>query len=232
MKLGIMQPYFFPYIGYWQLINAVDQYVIYDDVNFIKGGWVNRNKILIKDEGRYFNLLLHKASPNKLIKEIEILDDKTARRKLLDTLKLNYSKAPYFNDAYPIIKKILDYEATNLAQFLINQIHILSKYLYIETEILISSQIPKDNKLKNEKKVLSICRILGADVYLNAIGGKELYVKEHFRSYGVELQFLKSKKIIYNQFGPDFIENLSIIDVIMFNSAEKVRDMLEDYVLI
>ena len=100
MKVGIMQPYFFPYIGYWQLINAVDKFVIYDDVNFIKGGWINRNKILVNGQARYINLQMHKASQNKLINEIEVLGNKVYNKKLLKNIESSY-KSTVFCKVYP-----------------------------------------------------------------------------------------------------------------------------------
>ena len=100
MKIGIMQPYFFPYIGYWQLLNAVDKYVIYEDVNYIKGGWINRNRILINGEAKYFNVQLKDASPNKKINEIHVSNDAITKRKMLNTLEMNYKKAPYFNEVF------------------------------------------------------------------------------------------------------------------------------------
>lgn len=226
-----MQPYFFPYIGYWQLIDAVDEYVIYDDVNFINRGWVNRNKILINGESKYINLLLHKASQNKLINEIELLKDTSIQIKFLSTLKMAYSKAPYFQSAYPIIEQIINLQETNLSKFLLCQIRTIMEYLHIKTKIWISSEMEKDNSLKGCEKIRSICKLLGANHYINAIGGKSLYSKDDFQLDGIELQFLKTKNIIYPQFGLEFLENLSIIDVMMFNSVQKIREMLKMYVL-
>ena len=101
MKIGIMQPYFLPYIGYWQLLNAVDKYVIYDDVNYIKGGWINRNRILINKEPKYFNVKLNGASPNKLINEVEVSNDNIWQKKLLKTIEENYKKAPFLKKFFP-----------------------------------------------------------------------------------------------------------------------------------
>lgn len=227
-----MQPYFFPYIGYWQLLNAVDKYVIYDDVNYIKGGWINRNRILINGEPKYFNLLLSQASPNKRINEIEILDNPVASKKLLNSLQMNYSRAPYYVGCFPMLESIIMSPEKNLARYLVLSIHKICNYLDIKTEILISSEIEKDNLLKGEEKVLSICEKLGADCYYNAIGGMELYTKEHFAAKGIKLFFLKTNKIVYPQFKRNFIENLSIIDVLMFNSVDKIRTMLGEYELI
>lgn len=232
MKLGIMQPYFFPYIGYWQLINAVDRYVIYDDVNFIKGGWINRNSVLMNGESKLINLQMHNASPNKLINEVEVLGNMVYNKKLLKTLENNYGKAPYFADAFPIIKEIIIQENKNLARYLEFSIRHVCEYLLINTEIFVSSIIDKNNELRGQDKVIDICKILGTDEYINAIGGQSLYCHEEFAAHGLRLKFLKTGDIEYKQFNNDFAPNLSIIDVMMFNSKEQVKEMLEIYELI
>lgn len=232
MKLGIMQPYFFPYIGYWQMIDAVDQYVIYDDVNYIKGGWINRNRVLINGESKYLNLQLDQASPNKKINEINISTNKVAHRKLLNTVQMSYSKAPYYNTCFSLVEKIMDYDNINLGQFLANLIYSVCEYLDINTSIILSSDITKKNELKGEDKVLEICKVLNADTYYNAIGGQELYSKERFKAHGITLSFLKTNNIEYTQFKNEFISNLSIIDVMMFNSKETIKQMLKEYELV
>ena len=231
MKVGIMQPYFFPYIGYWQLINAVDKFVIYDDVNFIKGGWINRNKILVNGQARYINLQMHKASPNKLINEIEVLGNKVYNKKLLKTIESSYRKAPYYSEVYPIIESIIKQDENNLAKYLINSIREVCKYLGISTQILVSSEIEKNNNLRGQDKIIEICKILGANQYINAIGGIELYSRKDFESNGILLNFLRTKSIRYKQFNDNFLPNLSIIDVIMFNSVQETKRLMEEYEL-
>lgn len=232
MKIGIMQPYFLPYIGYWQLLNAVDKYIIYDDVNYIKGGWINRNRILINKEAKYFNIKLNGASPNKLINEVEIFLDKLYKKKLLKTIKENYVKAPFFKEVFPVIQKIIENEEINLARYLEYSIKEVCSYLDIKTEILISSDLEKNNSLKGEDKVIDICKKLGGTEYYNAIGGQELYSFKDFENNGIELKFLKTKEINYQQFNNGFIPYLSILDVMMFNSKEKIKEFLNNYILI
>lgn len=232
MKLGIMQPYFFPYIGYWQLINAVDKYVIYDDVNFIKGGWINRNKILVNGNAKIINLKMNGSSSNKLINEVKVANDKIYNKKLLKTIGYSYSKAPYYKDVYTLIEEIIFYEEENLSTYLENSIIRIAEYLDISTEFILSSDIEKDNSLKGQDKVIDICRILDASEYYNTIGGIELYSSEVFKFNNIKLKFLKSELIKYKQFGNDFEPNLSIIDVMMFNSKEDVKKFLDLYVLI
>jgi len=229
MKLGIMQPYFLPYIGYFQTIKAVDKYVIYDDVNYIKGGWINRNNILINHEKKMFTVILKGASPNKLINEVEVGDD---FRKFSKTIQSNYSKSPYFNDVFPLLEDIITFEDRCLSVFLANSIKKILLYLNVDTEILISSQLSKDCSLKGKDKVINICQNLNANEYYNAIGGQELYDKEEFASQGIKLNFLKTEIVPYDQQGSEFVPYLSILDILMFNSVEDINFMLDSFELI
>jgi hypothetical protein len=228
-KIGLMQPYLFPYIGYFQLMDAVDEYVVYDDVHFIKGGWINRNNILIGNQKVRFTASLLEASPNKLINEIEIQDNFD---KFLKTVAMAYSKAPYKEPVYDLLNKICSFQDKNLARFNGNSLQQIAGYLGIGTTILYSSTLNKDNALRAQDKVISICKEMGADMYINAIGGQELYDRESFSAEGIELKFLKPNIIPYKQFTQDFIPGLSIIDVMMFNSPVEIKKMLADYDLI
>lgn len=232
MKVGIMQPYFLPYIGYWQLLNAVDKYVIYDDVNFIKGGWINRNRMLINGDAKLFNIQMKGASPNKLINEIEVSNNTVWKKKLLKTIENSYRKAPFYTDVFPIIEEIINYDECNLAKYLANSIKKVCNYLNIETELIVSSTLYKDNSLKAQEKVIEICKELKATEYYNAIGGQELYSYEDFKDVDIKLSFLKSNEIKYKQLKDEFVANLSILDVLMFNSINDVRNFLNQYELI
>ena len=230
MKLGIMQPYFLPYIGYFQLIKAVDKYVIYDDVNFIKRGWINRNNILLNGQSFLFTLNLLEASQNKLINETFVSDDQS---KLLKTLHTAYKKAPRFSSVFPIVEKIFGYEDKNLARFVGNSLTQIAGYLQFDTEFIYSSDIKeKNHSLKSQDKILNICTVMGATQYINAIGGMELYSKERFAECDIKLSFLKSQPIEYKQFNNSFVPWLSILDVLMFNSVEETNRLLEQYELI
>lgn len=224
-----MQPYLFPYIGYFQLICAVDTFVIYDDVNYIKQGWVNRNHILLDGRRHLITLALEGASSFKLINQITIGGN---RGKLIKTISQAYRKSPYYEEGFPVIKQTLEFEDRNLAGFVSNSLRVLAGYLDMKTEFRMSSSIEKDASLKGQDKVLDICRILGAKRYVNAIGGMGLYDAEAFRENGIELCFLKTGNTKYKQFGNDFVPNLSIIDVLMFNSGDAVRKILQEYELI
>ena len=229
MKVGIMQPYFLPYIGYWQLMRAVDLYIIYDDVSFIKGGWINRNNILTVGGRKLFTVELNGASPNKYINEIGVKDD---FRKLKKTIEIAYSKAPYFDNVMPILNEIFDFENRNLALFITNSFYLINRYLSIDTKLILSSSLDKDCSLKAQDKILDICDKVGATEYYNAIGGQELYSKEKFKSNNIELKFLKTNPIVYSQFKNSFVPHLSILDVMMFNSVREIDELLNKYELI
>lgn len=224
-----MQPYFFPYIGYFQLMKAVDTFVIYDDVNFIKQGWINRNRILVNGSDFMFNIMLKGASSFKKINEIEVAGN---HQKSITTLEQSYRKAPYFSEAYPVISNILLNKETNLARYLSNSLSAITEYQGIQVSILISSEIEKDASLKGDDKVINICNQLKATNFINAIGGQELYSKEKFSENGLILNFIKTKPIVYKQFKDPFIPWLSIIDVMMFNSPEAINEMLNEYELV
>lgn len=232
MKLGIMQPYFVPYIGYWQLMNLVDQYVIYDDVNYIKGGWINRNKILVNGNPKYFNVPMLGASPNLLINEVRVDQNSAIINKNLRCIEGAYKKAPYYEIVYPLLEDILRCGEDNIAKYIAYSFRVICGYLGIHTKLLISSDLSKDNTLRGQDKVLAICQLLHATEYYNAIGGQDLYSFEIFRKHGVKLNFLKTHNIEYQQFGGEFQANLSIIDVMMFNDKEKIRKYLEEYTLL
>ena len=229
MTLAIMQPYLFPYIGYWQLINTADTFVIYDDVNFIKQGYINRNSILANKKKQLFTLELIQASANKLINDIKIGRN---TGKLLKTIKQNYTKAPYFKTAYPVLEDIFNQDEQNLAKFIGYSLKHISNYLQIETKLIYSSDIEKDNSLKAQDKVINICKILKATNYINAIGGQELYSKERFKSEDIQLNFIKTKLLEYKQFDNEFISYLSIIDIMMFNDINDIKMMLNSYELV
>jgi hypothetical protein len=229
MKVGIMQPYFFPYIGYYQLIHEVDIFVIYDDVNFIKQGWISRNRILLNQAPHFLTLELKGASSFKKINEIETGNNKL---KILKTLELNYKKAPCFADTYAVMQEILSSEEVNLARFLAQSLIKINQFLGIQTRVLVSSDLEKDNELKGADKVLHICKTLQANQYINAIGGQELYSKEVFAGQGLDLHFLKTNPITYSQWNGEFVPWLSIIDVMMFNTPETIRTMLSNYELV
>jgi len=228
-KIAIMQPYFLPYIGYFQLINAVDEFIIYDDVNYIKQGFINRNYILSQGLKVFLTLETFGASSNKKINEVLIGNNK---EKILKTIEVNYRKAPYFKNVFNLILEIMNFEENNLSRFVGNSLFKIVEYLNINTKIYYSSDLNYLSISKNKIRILEICNFVKANTYINLIGGIELYKKEDFMEKGIYLYFIKPRHIIYNQFNNVFIPNLSIIDVLMFNDNTNSHQFLNEYDLI
>lgn len=231
MKLAIMQPYFFPYLGYWQMINAVNMFVIYDDVNYIKGGWINRNNMLLNGAAHLFTLPLLEASPYKLINEIKITNNEKQKQKILKSFENSYSKAPYKKEVLDLLEDIIMQKENALHLFLKYQFEKIFQYLGINTKIILSSNIEKTAGLHAQDRVIDICKKLGTTQYINAIGGQSLYNKDDFAKNGIQLNFIKMNEMQYRQFNNEFVPNLSIIDVMMFNSKQTLKAMLDNYEL-
>jgi WbqC-like protein family len=231
-KVAIMQPYFLPYIGYFQLINAVDEFIIYDDVNFINKGWINRNNILVGNKANLFTIPLKDASQNKLINEIEISNDGNWQNKLLKTIEQSYKKAPEFVNFYPILSEIIKNQEKNISAYIYNSIQHICKYLKIDTLIISSSSKFNNENLKAEERIIDVCKKNKAQHYINPIGGKELYDKVNFEKNNIQLSFIKTKPIEYQQFKNTFIPYLSIIDLIMFNEIPKIKQFLNEFELL
>jgi hypothetical protein len=227
MKVAIMQPYLFPYIGYFQLMNAVDEFIIYDNIQFTKKGWINRNRILVNGVDTYITLPLKKDSDYLNIKDRFLSDDwSIERKKILNRITESYRKAPQFNFVYHVIENILMHDEKNLFSFIFNSLRQINQYLDIKTPLIVSSSIPINHDLKAGNKVIELCKARQASTYINPIGGVELYSKENFKNEGLELQFLKANNITYPQFKNDFVPFLSIIDVMMFNPKETVAEYI------
>jgi len=231
--IAIMQPYFFPYIGYFQLIKSVDEFVIYDNIQYTKKGWINRNRILDKESDKLFTIPLKKDSDylNVIDRKLSESWDKD-RKKLLNLLYTSYNKAPYFKETYNVAEECLLDTEDNLFTFILNSLNKINDYLDIKTPIIISSSINIDHSLKSQDKVIAICKAREATTYINAIGGVDLYSKETFKLNNINLKFIKSQPITYTQFKNTFVPWLSIIDVLMFNSKDTIKEYLNSYTLI
>lgn len=229
-KIAIMQPYFFSYIGYFQLINAVDEFVVYDNIQFTKKGWINRNRILVNGLVQYISLPLKKDSDYLHVKNRFLSDTwDVERKKMLNRIIESYRKAPFFKETYEVLERCIMYEDRNLFNFIFYSVQTLVNYFNIDTKLTISSTLSINHQLKGEDKVIAICKEQQAGVYINPIGGVSLYDRERFRSHNLELQFQKSNNIDYNQFINEFIPWLSIIDVMMFNSKDEINTYLINY---
>lgn len=232
MTLGIMQPYFFPYLGYFQLINAADEFVVYDNIQFAKKGWINRNRILVNGKDEYITLPLKKDSDFLDIRDRWLADSWAQdSKKMLNRVKESYRKAPQFIDVYPVIEKCILFEDVNLFGFIFNSLKEVNNYLGITTPLVVSSTVPVNHSLKSQEKVLEICKARKVTTYLNPIGGVELYSRGIFNKENIQLHFLKSSEVSYHQFNNEFVPWLSIIDIMMFNSKDKINTMLNAYTL-
>lgn len=258
MSIAIMQPYLFPYVGYFQLIHASGVFVFYDDVNFINRGWVNRNRILLNGKDHMITMPCIDASQNRLIKDIPVMPDPKVVVKLLTTIRMAYAKAPYFDAVYPLIERILGTihidtgrvtvptsafpmlsmemgaitGVTSIADLGISSVLVFCEYLGISRTFRRSSEQYNNRELKKADRLIDICHREGVTHYINAPGGKAIYTKEYYAAKGVALDFLNSRKYEYPQFGGEFVPWLSMIDVLMFNSPEVVNnEMLPAYYL-
>lgn len=228
-----MQPYLLPYIGYWQLLSMVDKFVVYDNIQYTKKGWINRNNILLNNKSFLFSLPLKKDKDFLNINERRLSDDSSVNSvKVLRQIENSYKKAPFFHKAFPLVESIFENENTNLFDYIYESMVGICYYLDIETEIVVSSSIDIDHSLKSQEKVISISKKLGADVYVNPNGGVDLYERAVFKQKGIDLNFIIPDLKEYQQYNEDFIPNLSIIDVIMFNSVDEVKNKLKEYKLL
>lgn len=232
MKLAIMQPYLFPYIGYFQLINIVDKFVFYDDVKFINKGFINRNRILVNLKSHLFTLPLLNANQNTLIKDLKLAVTEKWKFKFLKTIEFAYKKAKYFNIVFPSIEAVINLRSKFLFEWHLISFHLITNFLAIRTILTQSSTNYNNQHLKGQMRILDICIQENCQQYINAEGGRSLYDKNVFEKVGIELSFLKAGDIIYKQFKNEFVPCLSIIDVLMFNSADQIGNLLNKYELI
>ena len=225
-----MQPYLFPYIGYFQLICAVDRFVVYDDVAFIKQGWVNRNRILIDGRAAFVTVPVKHASSFTLIRDTLIDDDRQNKRwieKTLKTFDTAYRRAPGFTRVFPIIEAVFTRPTDRVAELAVASLKAVADLLDLPTEWVESSTQYGNAHLRGEERVLAICRAENATAYVNAPGGRDLYDRDRFAAAGLGLHFVQSRPIEYRQFHEPFVPSLSIVDVLMFNPLETVRRLVD-----
>jgi hypothetical protein len=222
-----MQPYFLPYIGYWQLISAVDAFVIYDNIKYTKKGWINRNRFLLNGKEALFSIPLRKDSDCLDVNQ-RYLADSFDREDLINRFREAYRKSPALSAFMPILEDIVRYPSTNLFDYIRYSIDRVCSYLELKTPVIVSSTIDCDHSLKSAGRVQAICKALGADTYINPPGGTELYSKEDFQEKGITLRFLQPALVEYPQEAMDFVPWLSIVDVLFFNPVERARRLLTD----
>ena len=222
-SIAVMQPYFFPYLGYFQLMRSVETFVVYDDVQFIPRGWINRNYVLAAGRQHRLTLELRGGSRNREIREIGVGGN---RLRLLKMLRQTYAKAPYAQDALAILGPLLQSTEDNLSLYLVDTLRSLAAHFQLPCAIKLSSTLAKAADLRGQERILNVCRALRARSYVNAPGGRTLYAREAFAEQGIQLLFAEPRLPSYRQFGGDFVSGLSIIDVMMFNPPERIREML------
>ncbi|TMO99299.1 hypothetical protein CWC14_04980 [Pseudoalteromonas sp. S3260] len=228
MKSAVMQPYLFPYLGYYQLVNSVDKFVFYDDVNFIKRGYINRNNILVNGQAQRFTLPVPGATQNKHINEFNFSPEVA---KILTTIKQAYAKAPFFKEVYPLIEKVFTQTDRRVSILCRASIKEVFDYLGIQKELFISSELNYERELPAAERLISISNLLNCKQYINSPGGVELYDKDFFMRKGVDLAFIKMNSVSYKQAKNEFVPYLSMIDVLMWNDIEEVKLMLNQYEL-
>jgi hypothetical protein len=249
-KLAVMQPYFFPYIGYFQLIAAVDVFLLYDHVDYIKRGWINRNRFLeINRDPVYFGFEVGHVHPESLIRDVHIKFGDQERRKLLKEIYHNYRRAQFFDETYPVIDNALSGSATTISQINGYSLSVIAQHLEITTKILNGykdaerierelQELPEDREATNAQpdrktqRILNICKEFQSRHYINPIGGMQIYSAEMFQKYGIRLNFVQTMPFSYTQLANQFHENLSIIDVLMNCGKEKTQLLLKKYILL
>lgn len=233
MKISVMQPYLFPYLGYFQLIKAVDLFVSYDDVQYIKGGFINRNNMLANGRKKMFSFPLKKDSTYSNINERSFSGDFDYHaEKFLRTLYQEYHNAPFFAETSALITSVLSHKDRNIASFITNSLISIAQQLALNTSFCLSSRIPRSNHAGKIDRLFHIIKLFNSNHYINPIGGRELYNKAHFEKEGITLNFLRMNDVTYKQFANAFVPNLSIIDVMMFNSRDAIGRLLEEYTLL
>ena len=228
--LGANQPYFLPYIPYWQLIKASDVFYVGDNYAYIKRGWINRNRILFNGVPEYFGIAVSKASSFSLCSELRIAE--IDKRRKMNKLYEAYHKAPYYEIGAQLAETILDCQEEVLSEFLFFSIKTICTYLDIDTPIRRTSELEGNDIFKREERIFDMCHRLSADTYINPIGGRAIYNAKEFEKQRIKLRFINTGDIQYKQFGDTFVEKLSILDVIMFNSKDDIQKMLGQYELI
>lgn len=228
MKIAVMQPYFFPYAGYFQLMNAVDEFIVYDNIQYSKEGWINRNRILSNGKPSYFTIPLKKDSDFLDVRDRYISPEwKAGRKRALNKLTESYRRAPYFGSVYPMIESSFLSVEENLFEYIYDSLEHVRSFIGIKTSLVVSSSVAAEHNLKSTDRVISICHARRADNYINPEGGLGLYDREYFNHRGLKLNFLRSTGVTYQQYENEFVPSLSIIDLLMFNSIEQTRAFLE-----
>ena len=232
MKLGIMQPYFFPYLGYFSLIKHSDRFVLLDVVQFIRHGWIERNRILKLAEGwQYIQVPLVKHARETPINEVRIRVDDPWQDRILRQLQHYKKRAPYYKEVISFLQKAFSYKSDNIADLDAHLLGDTCQYIGIpfKREVFSEMRLAIEPVTAPDEWALNICRALAADTYINPPGGIEFFDRNKYAQAGIMLQFLKVNLKPYNQRRGSFEEGLSILDVMMFNTPQEIHSMLNDF---
>ena len=224
---AVMQPSLFPYIGYYQLVYASDVLIVYDDVNFIKKSYINRNSILVNGHEKLFSMSIHRASQNILIQNLYY----APVDKLIKTIQMSYCKTPYYKDVIDLITNVLNNENRNISKLNELSIRMVFDYLGISKKIVFASELDYDRTEERANRLIALTKMQSCGHYINSPGGKELYQKEYFDKQGIKLSFIESKITPYTQLAKEFVPYLSMIDILMNCSKEEIIKMLSNYEL-
>jgi hypothetical protein len=243
-KIGIMQPYFFPYLGYFQLIAAVDSFILYNKVSFRKKSWITRNRLLNKGTSNpfYIQIPVKKQSSNKLIEEINIDSSQKWKDSISNHLYYNYKKAHFFDPTYSFITELLNINETNLHVYNSSIVEGICRQLGISTKIIIDNSPFEgiENELlyseagieSKSQRIINICNYMKASTYINPIGGTSLYSKKVFAKHAIQLMFLQTNYSNYTQFNNIHVPSLSIVDVLMHCGFDRTSALIKQYSLI
>lgn len=231
-RIAVMQPYLLPYIGYFHLARASTLFVFYDDVNYITRGWINRNRILLNGVPHTFTVPLSNASQNRLIRDTPLSISPSWLSKFERTMRYAYGKAPQFDAVMPMLAELFARSHQDIGSLAMDSVATVFHHLGLPFEFERASELsPVTRGLEKSERLIRIARDCGFSKYVNALGGKVLYTKEHFQMKGIDLSFIASEPIVYQQFSNEFVPWLSIIDVLMFNEPAEVRALLDRYKL-
>lgn len=232
MRIAVMQPYLFPYLGYFQLIKTVDRFILFDDIQYIRHGWINRNRVLKPGDGwQYILAPLQKHKQKTLIKDIEIRTGNEWKERILRQLEHYRKKAPFYHEAIKLIEECLGSTETNIARFNAFCLKVVCQRMEIPFQVEISSEMNFDYSNVNspDEWALRICEQVNAKEYINPTGGKELFDKSKFVAANIKLNFLKPSLSPYNQRRQDFESGLSIIDALIYNGPDVTRQMINKF---
>lgn len=224
-----MQPYFFPYIGYFQLMKAVETFIMLDDAQYVERSWMNRNRINLNDRPAWITMPVRNASRDLAINQrFYMLADgiPVINRKI----QAAYSKSPFFADISAMLAGIFEYADANVARFNSNLLISVGRALDLHCQVHFASEFDNPLHFRGEARILDLCQRLGVTHYVNAIGGTSLYQNESFRSVGIRLSFIRTRTV--PQQAPIDIGHLSIIHDMMQTGTECTRELLNMYDLV